>query len=174
MAQRQGVSLGGLQVGFNHLADQLVEADAQSPSKFAQGLACIADQRLDLGGAGVARIDRDDDFAGWIECLLVCTGALPGEVKFEQLGAALDELAHAVLLAGGDHIIPRLLLLQHEPLHLDVVACVAPVAPCVEIAEILFALQAGLVRVRPRVILRVTKVSPRMGDSWLKRIPLQA
>jgi hypothetical protein len=26
----------------------------------------------------------------------------------------------------------------------------------------------------PRVILRVTKVSPRMGDSWLKRRPLQA
>ena len=31
-----------------------------------------------------------------------------------------------------------------------------------------------LMRDRPRVILRVTKVSPRIGDSWLKRIPLQA
>ena len=29
-------------------------------------------------------------------------------------------------------------------------------------------------RARPRVILRVTKVSPRIGDSWLNRIPLQA
>jgi hypothetical protein len=25
-----------------------------------------------------------------------------------------------------------------------------------------------------RVTLRVTKFSPRLGDSWLKRIPLQA
>ncbi|CSI48379.1 Uncharacterised protein [Vibrio cholerae] len=26
----------------------------------------------------------------------------------------------------------------------------------------------------PRVILRVTKVSPRLGDSWLKSMPLHA
>ena len=29
-------------------------------------------------------------------------------------------------------------------------------------------------RARPRVILRVTNVSPRIGDSWLNRMPLQA
>ena len=29
-------------------------------------------------------------------------------------------------------------------------------------------------RAKARVILRVTKVSPRTGDSWLNKIPLQA
>jgi hypothetical protein len=29
-------------------------------------------------------------------------------------------------------------------------------------------------RASARVILRETKVSPRIGDSWLKRMPLQA
>ena len=29
-------------------------------------------------------------------------------------------------------------------------------------------------RASARVILRVTKVSPRTGDSWLNRMPLQA
>ncbi len=29
-------------------------------------------------------------------------------------------------------------------------------------------------RATARVILRVTKVSPRRGDSWLKRMPLTA
>ena len=46
------------------------------------------------------------------------------------------ELAHAPLLAGGDDEIFRLRLLQHEPLCLDVVARMAPVAPCIEIAEV--------------------------------------
>ena len=80
----------------------------------------------------------------WIDGLLVEARALPGEVEFEQLGAALDELAHAVLLAGGDDVVLRLLLLQHEPLHLDVVAGVAPVALGVEVAEEELGLQAGL------------------------------
>ncbi len=60
---------------------------------------------------------------------------MPGEVEFEEFGAALDELADAVLLAGGDDEVLRLVLLEHEPLHLDVVAGVAPVALGVEVAE---------------------------------------
>lgn len=36
--------------------------------------------------------------------------------------------AHGVHLAGGDHVVVRLLLLQHHPHHLHVVARVAPVA----------------------------------------------
>ena len=35
------------------------------------------------------------------------------------------------------------------------------------------SLQPGLMRAAARVILRVTKVSPRRGDSWLKRMPLR-
>ena len=64
VAQRQGVSLGGLQVGFDHLADQFVEAGARSPAEFALRLAGVAEQGLHLGGAEVARVDRDDDIAG--------------------------------------------------------------------------------------------------------------
>ena len=32
----------------------------------------------------------------------------------------------------------------------------------------------ALIRAAARVILRVTNVSPRRGDSWLKRIPFTA
>ena len=62
-----------------------------------------------------------------------------------------------------------------DPLHaLDVVARMAPVALGVEIAEIERVL-AGRSRcaATPRVILRVTKVSPRIGLSWLNRMPLR-
>ena len=55
--------------------------------------------------------------------------------------ARCDELAHAVLLAGGDDEVLGLLLLQHQPLHLDVVARMAPVAQRVEVAEVQAVLQ---------------------------------
>jgi hypothetical protein len=48
----------------------------------------------------------------------------------------LDEVAHRVLLAGGDDIALRVVLLEHEPLHAHVVAGVAPIALGVEVAEI--------------------------------------
>jgi hypothetical protein len=50
--------------------------------------------------------------------------------------------AHAVLLAGGDDEVLRLLLLQHEPLHAHVVLGVAPVAQGVEVAHVEAVFQA--------------------------------
>ena len=47
----------------------------------------------------------------------------------------IDELAHRMGLAGGDHEVLGLVLLQHEPHRLDVVAGEAPVALRVEVAE---------------------------------------
>ena len=47
----------------------------------------------------------------------------------------LDELAHGVGLAGGEHVVVGLVLLQDPPHALDIVARVAPVALGVEIAE---------------------------------------
>ena len=75
---------------------------------------------------------------------LVDARARPGQVELQQLRAALHELAHAVLLAGRDHEVLRLLLLQHQPLHLDVVARMAPVALGVQVAEEELGLQAHL------------------------------
>ena len=56
--------------------------------------------------------------------------------------AKLTNSRTRVLLAGGDHEVFGLVLLQHQPLHLDIVARVAPVALCVEVAEIEAVLQA--------------------------------
>jgi hypothetical protein len=91
--------------------------------------------RFNLCGAEVARIYRDDDVAGLVDGFFFDAGALPSEVEIEQFGTTLNKLTHAVLLAGRDDVVLRLLLLQHEPLHLDVVAGVSPVAFGVEVAE---------------------------------------
>jgi hypothetical protein len=97
---------------------------------------------------------------------------------YQELGLGAGEVfgRHLgdVLLAGGHNVIIRLILLQHEPHHFDEVLCVAPVPPGIQVAEIKAILEPKLDPGQARVILRVTKVSPRMGDSWLNRMPLLA
>ena len=56
----------------------------------------------------------------------------------------LEKLAHRVLLAGGDDVVVRLVLLQHPPHGLDVVAGEAPVALRVEVAQVELVLQPDL------------------------------
>ena len=55
-------------------------------------------------------------------------------------GGHFDEFAHGNLFAGGDDEIVRGFLLEHHPLHADVVLGVAPVAQGIDVAE----KQAGL------------------------------
>ena len=76
--------------------------------------------------------------------------------------------------ACGYDVIVGFVLLQHQPHGADVVARKSPVAFRIQIAEIQLSCVPSLMRANARVILRVTNVSPRLGDSWLNRIPLQA
>ena len=80
----------------------------------------------------------------------------------------LDELAHRVQLAGRDHVVAGLVLLDDQPHRVDVVARVAPVALRVEVAEHELASRA---RARsPRracATLLGRKSTGRRGDSWL-------
>ena len=97
------------------------------------------------------------------------------QLDAQMLGRPADELTHAVLHAGGDDEVVRGVLLQHHPLHAHIIFGVAPVAQRIDVAHVETLLEPlGEILARPRVILRVTKVSPRRGDSWLKRMPLQA
>jgi hypothetical protein len=53
----------------------------------------------------------------------------------------LDELAHRMGFAGGEHVIVGLGLLQHQPHAFHKVARMAPIALGVEVAEKKLALQ---------------------------------
>ena len=62
--------------------------------------------------------------------------AVPAQRNIDFLCGDVDELPHRMLLAGRDHEVLGLVLLQHAPLHLDVIACMAPIAQRVEISEV--------------------------------------
>ena len=156
------LATGKHQVGPGHLVDQLREGDLRRPAEILAGAAGIAEQCLHLGRPEIDRIDPHDHVADLERALrralveagdgadLVHPLPRPCHADAEALGGALHELAHAVLLAGGDDVVARALLLQHQPLCDDIIAGVAPVAPGIEVAEE----QAGLrtqhhVRQRP-------------------------
>ena len=83
------------------------------------GLRRVADEQVDLGGRKKRLVDDDV--------------LLPVEADVAE--GELAELADRVGLAGGDHVVVGLVLLQHQPHGLDVVAGEAPVALGVEVAE---------------------------------------
>src|SRR5579872_4301754 len=56
----------------------------------------------------------------------------------------LDQLAYGARLAGSDHIIVGLVLLQHAPHRLDVIAGESPVPPRVQIAHPQLGREAAL------------------------------
>lgn len=146
------VALGTGVVGFDHFLHQLRQRDLGRPAQLFARLGRVAEQGFDFGRAVVARIDLHDHVAH------LDLGAVAGDrsddahflvaLAFEtqrdaQLGRGeFDELAHAVLHAGGNDEIFGLVLLQHQPLHFDVVTRMAPVAQRTHVAEIEAVLQA--------------------------------
>ena len=97
----------------------------------------IAEQEFHLGRAEISGIDAHDRFAGaLVDAGLVDALALPGDAAADMGEGALDELAHGMRLAGRQHVIVGLGLLQHAPHALDVIAGVAPVALGVDVAHV--------------------------------------
>src|SRR5918994_478912 len=104
-------------VGVDHEVDQALERGLRLPAEHLAGLGRVADQQVDLGGPEELLVDHH---------VLLPVEAHPPERQ-------LAELTHRVGLAGGDHVVVGLILLEHEPHRLDVVAGVAPVALGVDV-----------------------------------------
>src|SRR5271169_2760856 len=104
----------------NHHLDQLCEGNPRLPAENAARLDRIAAQRIDLGRPEIAAIDLD----------------VKPPVEASRGEGELDEIAHAVRLPGGDDVVVGLLLLQHQPHGLDIVAGEAPIALRFEVSQI--------------------------------------
>ena len=88
-------------------------------------------------GRKIAGINLDKDAAG--ACVLPFFAdalSVPGDLNSDFSERLLHEGADGVSLAGGEHIVVGLRLLQHQPHAAHIFARVAPVALGVEIAEI--------------------------------------
>src|SRR6185312_32018 len=124
-------------IARDHFLDQFAEADAVRPAEPLPRLGRVPEQFVDLGRAEIARVDAHQDAATFFTDAALAGGLAFPTQRYPRLGKGeFDELAYRMRLSGGEHIVVGLLLLQHQPHALDIVAGMAPVAPRVEIADI--------------------------------------
>src|SRR5258707_537207 len=130
------VALRQFQILAHHLAHELPKRCTRYPIQLQPGFRCVADQRFDFGGTKIARVNRDDAMPGLdIVALLMEATALPSDPDADFLRCEIDEIAHGMLLTSGNNEVLRRCLLQHQPLHLDIIPCMVPIAFGTEIAE---------------------------------------
>src|SRR6266496_2640363 len=115
-------------VGAHHHLDQALEGDLRLPAEHAQRLARIAVEVIDLGRPEVPRVDLDV--------------LLP--VEIQRAERDVQALADAVGFSGRDDVVVGLVMLEHHPHRLDIVAREAPVALGVQVAEVQLLLEAVL------------------------------
>mmetsp|Transcript_10308 Transcript_10308/g.32592 ORF Transcript_10308/g.32592 Transcript_10308/m.32592 type:complete len:266 (-) Transcript_10308:635-1432(-) len=132
-------------VGGNHLFAELLHRDLGHPAELLLGLGRVSDQQLDLGRPEVLRVDPHQDarLVRRVDADLVDALALPldGDAHGGRRKGELDEVANRVCNSRRHDVVVRLVLLHHHPHHLDVVAGVAPVALCVNVAHVQCLLQ---------------------------------
>src|SRR5690606_4834672 len=134
LARDEGVALGERKIVLDHLLDHALEAGLGAPAELLPRLRRVPEQAVDLRGPKVARVYADDRLAGsLVDALLVEPLAAPFELEAEEVRGERDQLADRALLAGRDHVVVGLGLLQHQPLREHVVARVSPIAARVEI-----------------------------------------
>ena len=138
------VALGGFEVFAHHFGDEFVEGSFWCPAELFFSFGGVTEQSFYFCRAEIARINADDAFAVTVEALLIDALPFPADFHAQLFGGSIDEIAHAVLHAGSNHEILRRFLLQHQPLHFDVVLGVTPVALGVHVAKEQAVLQPEL------------------------------
>ncbi|RUS30879.1 hypothetical protein BC938DRAFT_478823 [Jimgerdemannia flammicorona] len=124
-------------IGDDHLSDKLVKRDLLLPAKLGLSLGRVAEQEVDLSGAEILLVDTDTDFARLsVLAHLVHTLALPDDLATRYGKRLLYEGPHRVRLSRRQHEVLRLVLLEHQPHPLDVVARMAPVTLRVKVTQI--------------------------------------
>src|SRR3984893_1500636 len=84
-----------LAVAVDHRLDEVLKARLVTPAKLLVRLAGIAEQKIDLGRAEIARINFDQDFSGLgVDPGLLDAGAAPGDPTAHMAEGAFDEFTH--------------------------------------------------------------------------------
>mmetsp|Transcript_40 Transcript_40/g.69 ORF Transcript_40/g.69 Transcript_40/m.69 type:complete len:205 (-) Transcript_40:453-1067(-) len=139
------LSHGCLEVTLYHIPYQLFERNLGSPSQESLGLCWVTKQGIDFCWAEVSWIDLDNGFSSLlINSFLIHTGAFPADFDAELLAGKVDKFTNTVLLSSCNHIILWFILLEHEPLHLDVILRMPPISLRVEISQVQCVIQTSL------------------------------
>jgi len=143
---QQGVALCQIKVVLYHLFYHLLQCNLWHPSKVVLGFCGVTEEGFDLCGAEVAFVDADYGLTfgecwvvrghGFDEAFFVDPLPFPADGYAELCGCHSYELPYAVLNSCSYNIVFGFVLLEHHPLHADIVFCVAPVAFGIYVAHV--------------------------------------
>ena len=119
------------QVFACHFGDQFGKGRLWHPSQLFARHCRVAQKGFDFSWAEILFVDLHDATAILIVATFVDAASLPRDMEPNLMRRRVYEIAHRILHTGRDHEILGHVLLQHQPLHFDIVTRVAPIAFCV-------------------------------------------
>jgi hypothetical protein len=145
----QVVFSGLFQIFADHFSDHVFECDLRGPAELFLCFGRVAQQGFHFCGAKVSGISGNNGLAGgWVPGI-GCRVSGAGEYGFfvyartfpfnfysQCPGRNIHKIPHRMLSARGNDKVFRLVLLEHEPLHLDIVFGMAPVAAGIQISQV--------------------------------------
>ena len=140
---------GFFQIFADHFSDHVFEGDLRGPAELFLCFGRVAQQGFHFCGAKVSGINRNNGLAGcWVPgigCRVLGAGeygffvyarTFPFNFHSQCPGRNIHKIPHRMLFARGNDKVFGLFLLEHEPLHLDIVFGMAPVAFGIQIPQI--------------------------------------
>ena len=122
-------------VSVHHHLNEFFERRAGYPSEFLLSKCGVANEQIHLCGAEELGIGSHTNHAVLVGGDGVNALARPGQFHANVRERQRDHVAHAVRATGRHDVIARLVLLQHAPLHLNVVAGETPVSLGIDVAD---------------------------------------
>src|SRR5581483_2934906 len=105
-----------LEVAPHHLGDHVLEAGRVRPAEPLASLAGVAEEEVHLGWPEITGVDAHHGLArSGVEADFVGALAPPFDPAADDAEGDLDQLAYSVRLAGGEHKIVRLRILENAP-----------------------------------------------------------
>ncbi len=145
--------LRSFQIVGNHFRNHLSQRDFRLPAQFFVCLCRIAQQRFHFRRTEIAWVDGDHHiprFHPWCimpshrnhNAFFIHALTFKTQLNTELGSGHFHKLTDGILHASGDHEIFRLFLLQHHPLHPDVVFGMSPVTQRIHVAKVQTGLQS--------------------------------
>src|SRR3954467_1937182 len=105
-SQRVVLADHSVEVGLDHLADQVFERGPMLPSELGPGLRRVSEEKVDFGRAKIPRVNADQDRSGpTIVTDLSPARSAPFDLPADFGKGDLDHLPDGVLLSGRQHVV---------------------------------------------------------------------
>ena len=125
----------GRHIGVDHHLNEFLKRSAGHPTKFLLSQCRVADEQVHFGGTEELGIGANTYHAVLVRSDGIDAFSRPGQVHADMGESERNHIAHAVRATGRHDVVAGYFLLEHAPLHLDVIACKTPVPLGIDVAD---------------------------------------